>query len=75
MVGFGTVICDRCLGDGTVRANDGGKIECVVCDGTGRTTERQREAAREFDRREADYVEHSGVRRGDLPGWREKRGK
>jgi hypothetical protein len=75
MVGFGTVICDRCLGDGAVRTNDGGKLECVVCDGTGRMTERQREAAREFDRKEADYVENSGVRRGDLPGWRAKQAK
>ena len=72
MPGLGTVICDKCLGNGWVRESGGSKLECAVCDGTGRVSERKREAQREFDRKEADYVEPSGVRRGDLPNRRRK---
>lgn len=65
MPGAGTTICNKCLGEGSVPCHHGNTNPCTVCDGTGRISLRKSDAMREFDRKEADYIEHSGHRRGD----------
>ena len=58
--------CDHCPNGDFCR-----KHGCVVWNDHARALyDRWKKAAGDFDRKEADYVEHSGYCRGDLPGWR-----
>lgn len=54
---------DFCRSKGCIAFNDEAR----------RKYDRWRKAADRFDAAEADYLEPNGARRGDLPGWRQRR--